>query len=66
MQGTRSEPSGAQNAESRGTTPPPESHEHEREQDPTTLKITGPVEIVDEDVGADPYNRTGRFRRLVR
>jgi hypothetical protein len=64
MQGTRSEPSGAQNAESRGTTPPPESHE--REQDPTTLKITGPVEIVDEDVGADPYNRTGRFRRLVR
>jgi hypothetical protein len=35
-------------------------------QDPTTLKFDGPVRIADEDAGADPYNRTGRFKRLVR
>lgn len=34
--------------------------------DPTTLKFDGNVEVSDEDSGGDPYNRTGRFRRLVR
>jgi hypothetical protein len=34
--------------------------------DPTTLKFEGKVAIADEDAGSDPYNRTGRFRRLVR
>jgi hypothetical protein len=34
--------------------------------DPTTLKFEGKVAISDEDAGSDPYNRTGRFRRLVR
>lgn len=35
-------------------------------EDPTTVKFDGKVAISDEDVGNDPYNRTGRFRRLVR
>jgi hypothetical protein len=35
-------------------------------EDPTTLKFEGKVSICDEDAGSDPYNRTGRFRRLVR
>lgn len=39
---------------------------HDDEQDPTTLKFNGPVKLSDEDAGSDPYNRTGRFRRLVR
>lgn len=34
--------------------------------DPTTLKFDGDVAIADDDAGSDPYNRTGRFRRLVR
>ena len=34
--------------------------------DPTTLKFDGKVAVSDEDSGSDPYNRTGRFRRLVR
>jgi len=34
--------------------------------DPTTLKFEGKVAVADEDSGSDPYNRTGRFRRLVR
>jgi hypothetical protein len=34
--------------------------------DPTTLKFEGKVAIQDDDAGSDPYNRTGRFRRLVR
>jgi hypothetical protein len=34
--------------------------------DPTTLKFDGKVALADEDAGSDPYNRTGRFRRLVR
>ena len=34
--------------------------------DPTTLKFDGKVAVSDEDAGSDPYNRTGRFRRLVR
>jgi hypothetical protein len=35
-------------------------------QDPTTLKFDGPVQLSDEDAGADPYNRTGKFKRLIR
>jgi hypothetical protein len=35
-------------------------------EDPTTLKFDGKVAVSDEDSGGDPYNRTGRFRRLVR
>jgi hypothetical protein len=34
--------------------------------DPTTLKFEGKVALADDDAGGDPYNRTGRFRRLVR
>jgi hypothetical protein len=34
--------------------------------DPTTLKFEGKVAISDDDAGSDPYNRTGKFRRLVR
>jgi hypothetical protein len=34
--------------------------------DPTTLKFDAPVAVSDEDAGSDPYNRTGKFRRLVR
>jgi hypothetical protein len=41
-------------------------HEHDEAPDPTILKFDGPVELSDEDVGSDPYNRTGRFRRLIR
>jgi len=40
--------------------------ERDDAQDPTTLKFDGPVQISDEDAGADPYNRTGRFKRLIR
>ena len=36
------------------------------DEDPTTLKFEGKVAISDEDAGSDPYNRTGRFRRVVR
>jgi hypothetical protein len=43
------------------------THEHDGPPpDPTTIKFNGPVQLSDEDVGSDPYNRTGRFRRLVR
>jgi hypothetical protein len=35
-------------------------------EDPTTLKFEGNVALSDDDAGSDPYNRTGRFRRLVR
>jgi hypothetical protein len=35
-------------------------------EDPTTLKFEGKVSIFDEDAGSDPYNRTGKFRRVVR
>jgi hypothetical protein len=47
--------------------------QHFREQldddttsDPTTLKFDGKVAVINEDRGSDPYNRTGRFKRLVR
>jgi hypothetical protein len=36
------------------------------DDDPTTLKFEGKVAISDDDAGNDPYNRTGKFRRLVR
>jgi hypothetical protein len=42
------------------------THGNDEPQDPTTIKFSGPVQLSDEDVGSDPYNRTGRFRRLVR
>jgi hypothetical protein len=35
-------------------------------EDPTTLKFDGKVAISDDDAGGDPYNRTGKFRRVVR
>jgi hypothetical protein len=35
-------------------------------EDPTTLRFDGKVAIADDDAGGDPYNRTGRFRRVVR
>jgi len=34
--------------------------------DNTTLKFTGKIAVTDDDGGADPYNRTGRFRRVIR
>ena len=42
------------------------SAEQDVAEDPTTLNFDGPVRISDEDAGADPYNRTGRFKRLIR
>jgi hypothetical protein len=49
------------------------AEQHFREQlddettnDPTTLKFEGTVAVSNEDAGSDPYNRTGRFQRLVR
>lgn len=49
------------------------AEQHIREQlarsetdDPTTLKFEGRITVTEEDSGSDPYNRTGRFRRLVR
>jgi hypothetical protein len=41
-------------------------NERDESQDPTTLKFNGTVQVVDEDAGGDPYNRTGRFKRFVR
>ena len=34
--------------------------------DSTTLKFEGTIGVADEDRGSDPYNHTGRFKRLVR
>ena len=49
------------------------AEQHFREQlddetanDATTLKFDGKVAVNNEDAGSDPYNRTGRFQRLVR
>jgi hypothetical protein len=39
---------------------------HDDAEDSTTLKFDGPVQVADEDAGSDPYNRTGRFKRLIR
>ena len=38
----------------------------ETASDNTTLKFEGRMAMADDDAGSDPYNRTGRFRRLVR
>jgi hypothetical protein len=47
--------------------PVPETADEQDEgQDSTTVKFDGPVQLTDEDAGADPYNRTGKFKRLVR
>ncbi len=43
-----------------------DAERQDSELDPTTLKFNGPVKLSDEDAGGDPYNRTGRFRRVVR
>ena len=43
-----------------------EEVDDETTSDPTTLKFDGKVAVVNEDTGSDPYNRTGRFKRLVR
>ena len=44
-----------------------EQLDEETSTDPTTLKFDGNVAVAaDDDAGSDPYNRTGRFRRLVR
>jgi hypothetical protein len=40
--------------------------ESEDTEDSTTLKFDGPVRLSDDDAGSDPYNRTGKFKRLVR
>jgi hypothetical protein len=34
--------------------------------DSTTLKFDGKIAVSNEDAGNDPYNRTGKFRKLVR
>jgi hypothetical protein len=43
-----------------------EQHDDQAAGDPTTLKFDGKVAVDNEDAGSDPYNRTGRFERLVR
>jgi hypothetical protein len=44
-----------------------QSEDDETATDNTTLKFDGRMATADEDdTGSDPYNRTGRFRRLVR
>jgi hypothetical protein len=36
-------------------------------RDDTMLSTPGPLQVSpDEDVGTDPYNRTGRFQKLIR
>lgn len=59
---TRNETHDIKNPHAQAATHPVDEHD----DDPTTLKFNGPVAVADEDVGSDPYNRTGRFRRLVR
>ena len=59
-------------SESHGTeaVPPAQQFQEVRDEQPahddTTLKFEGRMSVTDEDAGADPYNRTGQFRRLVR
>jgi hypothetical protein len=43
-----------------------EDLDEEAAGDPTTLKFEGKVAVAEDDAGGDPYNRTGKFRRLVR
>lgn len=35
-------------------------------RDDCTLPFNGRMNVSDEERGSDPYNRTGRFQRLVR
>jgi hypothetical protein len=35
-------------------------------RDDTTLQFSGRMNVSDEEAGNDPYNRTGRFRRMIR
>ena len=42
------------------------AHEPGNADDPTLLKFDGVVAVADDDAGGDPYNRTGRFKRLIR
>lgn len=35
-------------------------------RDDGTLAFRGRLNLWDEEAGSDPYNRTGRFRRIVR
>ena len=35
-------------------------------RDHTTLKYEGRMSVYDQETGGDPYNRTGRFRRVNR
>jgi len=44
-----------------------EPNDSEGKNDATTLAFEGLMKVSGEDdVGADPYNRTGRFKRTVR
>ncbi len=43
-----------------------EQRDDEAAGDPTTLKFDGKVAVAEDDAGNDPYNRTGKFKRLVR
>ena len=44
-----------------------EPSEGQARNDATTLAFEGLMKVSgDDDVGADPYNRTGRFKRTVR
>ena len=55
-----------QNAASPAQRVPDAFDEEATPRDDTTLKFTGRIAVTDEDAGGDPYNREGRFRRLVR
>ena len=35
-------------------------------RDNTTLKFEGRMSVYDDETGGDPYNRRGRFRRVIR
>ena len=44
-----------------------EQADEEVERDDAMLSAHGSLQVSpDEDVGTDPYNRTGRFQKLVR
>jgi len=49
--------------------PPPHAHHDAAAaapHDDTTLEFKGRIAVTDEDIGGDPYNHTGRFRRAIR
>ena len=56
----------AQDAASHPQQTPEVLDEEAAPHDDTTLKFRGRIEVTDEDAGGDPYNRMGRFRRVVR